>query len=63
MAETPTYNLHQLLESMQCFPGDPNSGKLNLETQRLELIIAKKTLGKNRFTATQKTLVRDKPAF
>ena len=27
------------------------------------LAIAKKTLDKNRFTATQKTLARDKPAF
>ena len=48
---------------MQCFLGDPDSGKLNLETHRLALAIAKKTLDKNRFTATQKTLVRNQPAF
>ena len=36
---------------------------LNLETRRLALAIAKKTLDENRFTATQKTIVRDKPAF
>ena len=48
---------------MQCFLGDPDSGKLNLETHRLALAIAKKTLDENRFTATQKTLARDKPAF
>ena len=24
--------MHQLLEPMQCFLGDPESGKLNLET-------------------------------
>ena len=36
---------------------------LNLETHRLALAITKKTLDKNRFTTTQKTLARDKPAF
>ena len=59
----PNLPLHQLLEPMQCFLGDPDSGKLNLETHRLALAIAKKTLDENRFTATQKTLARDKPAF
>ena len=59
----PNLPLHQLLELMQCFLGDPDSGKLNLETHRLALAIAKKTLDENRFTATQKTLARDKPAF
>ena len=29
---------------MQCFLGDPDSGKLHLETHRLALAIAKKTL-------------------
>ena len=48
---------------MQHFLGDHDSGKLNLETHRLALAIAKKTLDKNRFTATQKTLARHKPAF
>ena len=48
---------------MQCFLGDPDSGKLNLETHRLALAIAKKMMDENRFTATQKTLARDKPAF
>ena len=36
---------------------------LNLETHRLALAIAKKTLDENRFTATQETMARDKPAF
>ena len=36
---------------------------LNLETQRLALAIAKKTLDENRFTASQKMMARDKPAF
>ena len=48
---------------MQCFLGDPDSGKLHLETHRLALVIAKKTLDKNRFSATQKTVSRDNPAF
>ena len=48
---------------MQCFLGDPDSSKLNLETHRLALAFAKKTLDENRFTDTQKTLARDKLAF
>ena len=59
----PNLPLHQLLEPMQCFLGDPDSGMLNLETHRLVLAIAKKTLEENRFTATQKTMARDKQAF
>ena len=59
----PNLLLHQLLEPMQQFLGDPDSGKLNLETHRLTLAIAKKTLDENRFTATQKTLARNIPAF
>ena len=41
---------------MQHFLGDPDSGKLHLETHRL-------ALDENRFTATQKTISRDNPAF
>ena len=48
---------------MQRFLGDPDSGKLNLKTHKLALAIARKTLDKNRFTATQKTLARNQPAF
>ena len=48
---------------MQHFLGDPDSGKLHLETHRLALAIAKKMLDENRFTATQKTVSRDNPAF
>ena len=48
---------------MQWFLGDPDSGKLNLETYRLALAIAKKTLDENRFPATQKTLAKNQPAF
>ena len=49
----PNLPLHQLLESMQCFLGDPDSGKLHLQTHSLALAIVKKTLDENRFTATQ----------
>ena len=59
----PILPLHQLLEPMQCFLRDPDSGKLHLETHRLALAIAKKMLDENRFTATQKTVFRDSPAF
>ena len=59
----PNLPLHQLLEPMQHFLGDPNSGMLNLETNRLALAIAKKTLDENRFTATQKMMTGDKAAF
>ena len=52
----PNLPLHQLLEPMQCFLGDPDSGRLNLETHRLALAIAKKTLDENRFKTTQKTM-------
>ena len=48
---------------MQHFHGDPDSGKLHLETHRLALAIAKKMLDENRFTAIQKTVSRDNPAF
>ena len=59
----PNLPSHQLLEPMQHFLGDPSSGMLNLETHRLALAIAKKTLDENRFTATQRTMAQDKPAF
>ena len=48
---------------MQHFLGDPESSMLNLETHRLALAIAKKTLDENRFKTAQKTMARDKPAF
>ena len=52
----PNLPLHQLLEPMQHFPGDPDSSMLNLETHRLALTIAKKTLDENRFKTAQKTM-------
>ena len=59
----PNLPLHQLLEPMQHFLGDPDSGKLHLQTHRLTLVIAKKTQDENRFTATQKTTFRNNPTF
>ena len=59
----PNLPLHHLLKSMQSFFGDPDSSMLNLETHRLALAIAKKTLDENRFKTAQKTMARDKPAF
>ena len=56
----PNLPLHQFLEPMQHFLGDPDSSMLNLETHRLALAIAKKTLDEKRFTATQKMMARDK---
>ena len=58
MAETPDFlvygkdpnlPLHQLLEPMQCFLGDPESGRLNLETYQPAVAIVKKTLGEKPF--------------
>ena len=55
--------LHQLLEPMQQFLGDPDSGMLNLEAHILSLAIAKKTLDKNCFKAAHKTMDRKPPIF
>ena len=48
---------------MQCFLGDPESGRLNLETLQLALAIAKKTLDKNCFKNAQKITDRKLPSF
>ena len=52
----PNLPLHQLLEPMQHFLGDADSGMLNLEAHRLVLDLAKKTPDENRFKAAQKTM-------
>ena len=54
---------NQLLEPMQCFLGDPESGLLNLEAHDLPLAIAKKTLDENHFRTAQKTMDREPPSF
>ena len=58
----PNLPLHQLFEPMQHFLGDPDSGMLKLETHRLALAIAKKTLDENRFKTAQKTMAQ-KPSL
>ena len=55
--------LHQLLEPMQCFLGDPQSKLLNLEAHWLALVIAKKMLDKNHFSLAQKTMDKELPSF
>ena len=45
----PNLPLHQLIEPMQQFLGDPDSGMLSLEVHRLALAITKKTLDENCF--------------
>ena len=59
----PNLPLYQLLEPMQQFLGDPDSGMLNLEAHRLTLTIAKKMLDKNHFKTAPKTMDRTPPTF
>ena len=59
----PNLPLHQLLEAMQQFLGNPESGLLNLEAHHLALAIAKKTLDENHFKTAHKTMDRETPSF
>ena len=59
----PNLPLHQLLEPMQHFLGDPESRKLNLENHCLALAIVKKTLDENCFRNAQKTIDRKPPSL
>ena len=59
----PNLPLHQLLEHMQQFLGDPDSGMLNFKAHRLALAIVKKTLDENHFKTAQKTMGRQPPSF
>ena len=59
----PNLPLHQLLEPMQWFLGDPDSGMLTFEAHSLTLAIAKKTLDKNHFKTAQKTMDSTPPSF
>ena len=63
MGETPTYLYTPLLEPMQRFLGDPESGQLNLEAHHMVLAIAKKSLDENYFITAQKTTHREAPSF
>ena len=59
----PNLPLHQLLDPMQRFLGDPESRLLNLEAHHLALAIAKKTLDENCFRTAQKTTNREAPSL
>ena len=59
----PNLPLHQLLEPMQQFLGDPESGLFKLAAHHLALAIAKKTLDENHFRTVQKTTDRKPPSF
>ena len=59
----PNPPLHQLLELMQWFLGNPESRLLNLEAHWLAIAIAKKTLDGNCFRTAQKTMDREPPSF
>ena len=48
---------------MQCFLGNLESGRLNLENQCFTHAIAKKTLDENHFKDIQKTTDRKPPSF
>ena len=54
MNRDPNIPLHQLLEPMQQFLSDPDSGYLGLKSHHLALTIAKKTLDENKFKHAQK---------
>ena len=59
----PNLPLHQLLEPMQWFLGDTESGHLGLESHHFTLAIAKKILDENRFKHAQKTTDCSPPNF
>ena len=58
----PKLPLHQHLEPMPHFLGDPESGQLNLENQCLALAMMK-TLDEKCFRKVQKTTDRKPPSF
>ena len=55
--------VHQLLQPLTRFLGDPNSGLLCLDQHRLSLSIAKKYLDNQRFLTAEKTTDRVEPGF
>ena len=59
----PNLSLHQLLEPLQWFLSDPDSGHLDPESHCLALAIAKKTLDKNHFKHAQKMIHHTPPSF
>ena len=59
----PNLLLHQLLEPMQCFLGNPESGLPNLEAHQLTLAIANEMLEENCLRTAPKTMDREPPSF
>ena len=55
--------LHQLLQPLTRFLGDPDSGLLYLDQHRLSLSIAKKYLDDHRFLTAEKTTDRAEPGL
>ena len=55
--------LHQLLQALTRFLGDPDSGLLCLDQHRLSLSIAKKYLDDHRFLTAEKMTDRAEPGF
>ena len=55
--------LHQLLQPLTRFLGDPDLGLLCLNQHQLSLSIAKKYLDDHRFLTTEKTTDRAEPGF
>ena len=58
-----THPLHQLLQPLTRFLGNPDSGLLCLDQHRLSLSIAKKYLDDHRFLTTEKMTDRAEPGF
>ena len=59
----PNLPQHQLLDPVQQFLGNPESGLLNLEAHHLALAIAKKTLDENCLRTSEKSRDREPPSF
>ena len=59
----PKLSLHQLMEPIQQFLGDPDSGWLDIKSHCLALAIAKKSLDENRFKHGQKMTNHTPPQF
>ena len=55
--------LHQLLQPLTRFLGDPDSGLICLNQHQLSLSIAKKYLDDHRFLTAEKTTDRAEPGF
>ena len=55
--------LHQLLQPLTRFLGDPDSGLLCLDQHQLSLSIAKKYLDDHRFLTAEKMTDRAEPGF